>query len=217
MKPKISFLSLAALLLASCHQTPRYELDGLANPLLDAWFGCFKAADSAFSAAKFVPTYFSEESKKWEEFSTDWYRCEPSCAAWYIFSPDSSFYLDLDFHARLADLSEDGVWLGGEPDKKVALVDVRRKKAIDIIPTNNSHGADDAFGVSDSAFVLLGRDYEYRRGDEEPYPYMYISKWCKEKPMVAYAYNGKIRNLADERFSPFFRRLQRLGVKYRAQ
>ncbi|MDR1167799.1 MAG: hypothetical protein LBK53_02770 [Heliobacteriaceae bacterium] len=193
---------------ASCTYKPKYQLEGLTNPLLDEWFDCFKAADSSFSAENFEATYFSEEDMA--DRSKDWYDSEPAYAKEYIFSPDRNYYIYMDFYTCLDCLNRDGVWVGGDPDFKVSLTDVRNKKEIDIIPTNSSNGALDAFWVNDSVFVMLGSDYDYR--NEESYPY--ILKWNRAKPMVYYSYDGKINNFRDERFSPFFKRLKRLGIKY---
>jgi hypothetical protein len=212
MQTKTIVIFLFMIIVVSCTTKQKYELSDISAPLLDEWFADFKAADSSFSAEKFTPTYFSEKTEKTEktkEFSKDWYDCEPYFEKWFIFSPDSSFYLDLDFYTCLDCVSEDGVWTGGEPDEKVILVDVRNKKAIDIIPANSSDGAIDAFWVNDSVFVMLGSDYDYQ--NEEAYPY--IAKWNREKIIVVYLYDGTINNLFDENFSPFFKRLQRLGIK----
>ncbi|MDR0542854.1 MAG: hypothetical protein LBH19_11690 [Dysgonamonadaceae bacterium] len=86
---------------------------------------------------------------------------------------------------------------------------MRNKRAIDIIPTNSSNSGEDAFWVNDSVFVMLGRDYDYP--NEEAYPY--IAKWNRQKPIGGYFYDGKIKNVFDGNFSPFFKRLQRLGIK----
>jgi hypothetical protein len=144
------FISLAMSMFVSCSnkKTMTYELDGLSNPLLKEWFDCFKAADNSFAAEKFTAVYLSEKPEKLKEFSKDWYDWGPGFADWFIFSPDSSYYLDLDFYTCLDCISKDGIWVGGDPDKKVILVDVRNKKAIDIIPTNSNNGADDAFWVN---------------------------------------------------------------------
>jgi hypothetical protein len=171
---------------------------------------CFAAVNKSFLPENFVPVYLSEIVKKAEEFSKNWYDFEPSFEKWHIFSPNSSFYLDLDYYSCLDCLNDKGVWIGGYPDKKLTLVVVRGKKAIDIIPTNSANGADDAFWVNDSMFVMLCSDYDFQKEEAEPY----ISKWNKEKPITCYSYDGKINNLYDERFSPFFKRLKRLGIKY---
>ena len=45
--------------------------------------------------------------------------------------------------------------------------------------------------------------------NEEWFPY--ISIWNRENEIARYTYDGKINNFREDKFFPFFKRLQRLG------
>ena len=180
-----------------------YKLANLPNSLLDEWFANFKMADGSFSAKKFKPLWI-------EEANSNWYDIEPDTVCWLIFSPNSDFYLDLDFYSVIDyETIKTGIYMGGDIDTKVVLVDVRNKKAIDIIETNTHNGANDAFWVNDSVFVMLCQSFDMSKEEWSPY----ISVWNREKEIVRYIYEGKINNFRDDKYFPFYKRLQRLRIK----
>jgi hypothetical protein len=214
MTQKSVVIFLLTIIFVSCETKRTYELSGISDPLLDEWFANFKAADSAFSAEKFVPIFHPDAAaeQEWYAAENQTYSSETEPANtidWNIYSPDRRFYLDLDFYSAVEGLKAGDIWYGGDIDTKTVLVDVRNNKAIDIIETNCCDGADDAFWVNDSVFVLLCREYDFRNEEWRPY----ISIWNKEKVTARYPYDGKINNFHDDKFSPFLKRLQRLGIK----
>jgi hypothetical protein len=203
----VHFISLLFIFCTcSNNNSKEYSLDNLSNPLLDEWFANFKAADDSFSADRFKPLFYSAVP---EIYPKKWYDYEPDTACWLIFSPNRNFYLDLDFYSGIDDAIERGVYAGGDVDAKTVLVNVRNKEAIDIIKTNCCNDAIDAFWVNDSVFVLLGQSFDMSSEEWSPY----ISVWNREKEISVYIYDGKINNFRDDNFSPFFKRLQRLGIK----
>ena len=133
---------------------------------------------------------------------------EPDSAYGNIISPKRNFYLDLDFYSGIDCAIETGIYIGGDVDTKATLVDVRNKKAIDIIETNCCNNALDAFWVNDSVFVMLCQELDVSGKEWSPY----ISIWNRETEFVRYTYDGKINNFRDDKFFPFFKRLQRLGI-----
>jgi len=198
-----------ALFLVSCNRKQSYELANLSHPLLDEWFANFKAADSSFSAEKFEQQFYSDNPN---ESTEEWYDLdffyEPDSAQGDIISPNRDFYLNLDFYSGLDDALETGIYTGGEVDSKTTLVDVRNKKAIDIIPVNCCNDAMDAFWVNDSIFVMLCQELDASNDEWVPY----ISIWKRELLIGYYIYAGKINNFRDDKFFPFYKRLQRLGI-----
>jgi len=214
MKTTHLFLVLAAVIIfVSCQKKQQYELHNVSHPLLNEWYANFKAADSSFSAEKFKPVFYSHGTQRTgyaPSLPNDWYDDEPCDLCWLIFSPDSSFFLNLDFYSGLPCEEETNLlWHGGDDAVNVILTDVRNKKSIQLIKTNNYNGADDAFWVNDSIFVMLCQDYDFNK--EVWFPY--ISIWNKEIIIAKYLYDGTINNYRDEQFSPFYNRLRRLGIK----
>ena len=182
---KIFLTTLLAIVLITCSQKQQYELSNISHPLLDEWFANFKAADSSFSAEKFKPLFCSKES---DEYPKEWYNIgfhyEPDSAYGNIISPKRNFYLDLDFYSGIDCAVETGIYIGGDVDTKATLVDVRNKKAIDIIETNCCNNAMDAFWVNDSVFVMLCQELDVSGKEWSPY----ISIWNRETEFVRYTY-----------------------------
>ena len=212
MKIKYLFVFLFVVFVVSCTQKQEksYELSNLSNPILDEWFANFKAADSTFAAEKFKEVFYSQEQEEYpEEWGSYDFVADSTCCPELIYSPNRSFYLDLDFYSCIGNDLENDIYMGGDVDTKTTLIDVRNKKGVDIISTNCCNTALDAFWVNDSVFVMLCQDFDW---DSEEY-YPYISIWNKGNIIGYYTYDGIINNFQDDKFSPFFKRLQRIGVK----
>jgi hypothetical protein len=135
---------------------------------------------------------------------------EPDTAYWYIVSLNCDFYLDLDFYSGIDGAIERGeIYVGGDADAKAVLVDIRNKRAVDIISTNCCNDAMDAFWANDSVFVMLCQSLDMQDEVWEPY----ISVWDRGKILASYLYDGEIKNFRKDEFFPFFKRLQRLGIQ----
>ena len=207
--PNIAICLVSVLFVFCSCSSKEYKLSDISTPLLDAWHANFAAADSSFSADNFYSLICSDE------ISTDpveWYDYEPGDADWLIFSPNREYYLDLDYYSCLELSEEYGMYIGGDIDTKAVLVDVRKKKATDIIRTNCCNDAMDAFWVNNSVFVILGQSIELSIDGENEEWEPYISIWNKGNAITYCPYNGKINNFRDDRFFPFNKRLERIGI-----
>jgi len=214
MNNKFIITIIIIFIFASCSQKQKqnYELLNLSNPLLEEWFANFKAANSNFSPKKFTKRFYSEEPY---EYTDEWYEEQPYLVGWEIVSPSCKFYLDLDYYSGVDYAMERGIYFGGDVDDKVTLVDVRNKKAIDIIKTNSCNRALDAFWINDTIFVMFCQSRFMFDDSDEWIPY--ISVWNRENEIARYVYDGKIKNLYEDSYSPFYGRLKRLGIKYIAE
>jgi hypothetical protein len=199
-------LCIFALFCCSNNKTTVIEnnnLDTISHSVLEDWLEYYKIGDSTFNLANFEVIY-SDLNISLDDMNA----YKPDNFDLFIYSPDSNFYIDLDYY----NIIEDGEYQGSDIDSKVVLYDKRKQKESDIIVTGSSEWFDDAFWLNDSMFVLLENAIYWDENQiEGNYLLPYISIWnTEEKTLAKYKYNGKIKR---PKGLYLYKRLQRSGIK----
>jgi hypothetical protein len=151
MKHKITIIIIAVtLIFVSCVKKESYELSDLSHHILDEWVAYYQSANNDFSLKRFK-VLSSKDAFVRGNFHWENYDLSDNYVPAAIYSPDSNFYIDLDFYNEI----EDGVYTGSDVNSRADLIDVRNKKSSVIFNCGSSCWQDDAYWVNDSVFVLL--------------------------------------------------------------
>lgn len=137
-----------------------------------------------FENLKYVGQYYTlPEYQRWLNFWDLTYhelparQVEPSDVAWipmddfnfdtlyaqfFIFSPDSNFFLDLDSYNLALERENDGLVSNGfEVDTEIVLYDVKNRRYRSVFSYGTSCKIETAFWINNDAFCLLGWEENY--------------------------------------------------------